>query len=85
MLTLAAMRVLNDSSDPFFTRLQPGAFAALKPSGSPCDAAFNCNSGSGLSKGAKVALGIVLSLIGCMIVAGTWFYYKRRKGRRNIY
>ena len=81
MLTLAAMHVLNDASDPFFTRLQVGAFAAQKPSGQPCDAAFPCH--SGLSTGAKVALGIVLSIVGsAIIVVGTWYYY-RLKGRRR--
>jgi endoglucanase len=61
MLTLAAMHVLNDTADPFFTRLQAGAFAAKKPSGRPCDAAFPCH--SGLSKGAKIALVVVFSLV----------------------
>ena len=83
MLTLAAMHVLNDTSDPFFTRLQAGAFAAKKPGGSPCDAAFSCH--SGLSTAAKVALGVSLSIIGsAVIAAGAWYYY-RRKGHRNIY
>jgi endoglucanase len=83
MLTLVAMHVLNDSSDPFFTRLQAGAFAAKKPGGNPCDAAFNCHSDSDLSTGAKVALGVALSIIGSTIIAaGTWYYY-RRKWRRN--
>jgi endoglucanase len=81
MLTLAAMHVLNDTSDPFFTRLQAGAFAAQKPSGRPCDAAFPCH--SGLSTDAKVVLGIVLSIVGfAVIVVGTWYYY-RLKGRRK--
>ncbi|KAH9994083.1 glycoside hydrolase family 9 protein [Russula compacta] len=81
MLTLAAMHVLNDTSDPFFTRLQAGAFAAKKPSGGPCDAAFPCH--SGLSTGAKVALGVVLSIVGSVILAaGTW-YYCRFKGQRQ--
>ncbi len=81
MLTLAAMHVLNDTSDPFFTRLQAGAFAAQKPSGQPCDAAFPCH--SGLSTGAKVALGIVLFIVGsAIIVVGTWYYYQL-KGRRK--
>jgi endoglucanase len=85
MLTLAAMHVLNDSSDPFFTRLQAGAFPAKKPNGNPCDAAFNCHSGSGLSTGAKVALGVSLSIIGITIVAAGMWYYCRRKARHNIY
>jgi endoglucanase len=83
MLTLAAMHVLNDTSDPFFTRLQAGAFAAQKPSGKPCDAVFPCH--SGLSRCAKVALGVVLSIVGFgIIVVGTW-YYLRLRDRRHRY
>jgi endoglucanase len=83
MLTLAAMHVLNDTSDPFFTRLESGAFAAQKPSGQPCDAVFPCR--SGLSRGTKVALGVVLSIVGlAIIVVGTW-YYRRLRGRRYRY
>lgn len=78
MLTLAAMHVLNDTSDPFFTRLQAGAFAAKKPSGNPCDAAFHCH--SGLSTGAKVALAVSLSIVGCAVIAAGVWYYTRRKG-----
>lgn len=78
MLTLAAMHVLNDTSDPFFTRLQAGAFAAKKPSGNPCDAAFHCH--SGLSTGAKVALAVSLSIVGCVVIAAGVWYYTRRKG-----
>jgi endoglucanase len=79
MLMLAAMHVLNDTSDPFFTCLQAGAFAANKPSGKPCDAAFLCHSGSGLPTGAKIALGVVLSIIGiAIIVAGMWYYLRLR-------
>ncbi len=83
MLTLTAMHVLNDTSDPFFTRLQAGAFAAKKPSGNPCDAAFHCH--AGLSTGAKVALGVTLSIVGCTIIAAGIWYYSRRRGRRYIY
>jgi endoglucanase len=85
MLTLAAMHVLNDTSDPFFTRLQAGAFAANKPSGKPCDAAFPCHSSSGLSTGAKITLGVVLSIIGiATIVAGTWYYLRLRQRRHRF-
>jgi len=83
MLTPAAMHVLN--SDPYFTCLQAGAFAAVKPSGgTPCDGAFPCHS-HGLSKGAKVVLG--LSVLGVVIVAGAWYYYKlnHSKSRRITY
>lgn len=84
MLTLAAMHVLNDTSDPFFTRLQAGAFAAKKPNGNPCDAAFRCHS-SGLSRGTKIALGVTLSIVGCAVIAAGIWYYTRRKGLRFIY
>jgi endoglucanase len=56
MLTLAAMHVLYETSDPFFTRLQAGAFAAKKPGGKPCDAASKCH---GLPTGAIIALQFV--------------------------
>jgi endoglucanase len=77
------MHVLNDTTDPFFTRLQAGAYAAEKPSGKPCDAAFPCHSG-GLSKGVKIALGVVLSLFGLAIIAVTIWYYRRyRRGKQS--
>jgi len=84
MLTLAAMHVLNDTSDPFFTRLQAGAYSAQKPGGKPCDDAFPCHSG-GLSKGAKISLGVVLSVVGCAIIIAAGWYYRRLKGRRQQY
>jgi endoglucanase len=62
MLVLAAMHVLNDTSDPFFTRLQAGANAAKKPGGKPCDAAFPCRHGfAALSTAQKVAVGFAFS------------------------
>lgn len=62
MLVLAAMHVLNDTADPFFTRLQAGAYSAKKPGGKPCDAAFPCRHGlAALSTGAKVAVGFAFS------------------------
>ncbi len=63
MLTLAAMHVLNDIFDPYFTRLESGTFAADKPSGRPCDAALSCNKHH-LSKGAKIAIGAALAFAG---------------------
>ena len=80
MLTLAAMRVLNDTADPYFTRLQAGAYAANKPNGEPCDDAFPCHH-SGLSKGAKIALGVVLSIIGCVMIAAAAHIYRRRRNK----
>jgi len=80
MLTLAAMRVLNDTADPYFTRLQAGAYAANKPNGKPCDNAFPCHH-SGLSNGSKIALGIVLSIVGSVIIAAAAHIYRRRRNK----
>ena len=80
MLTLAAMRVLNDTADPYFTRLQAGAYAANKPNGQPCDDAFPCHH-SGLSNGAKIALGLVLSIVGSVIIAAVARIYRRRRNK----
>ncbi|KAI0248718.1 glycoside hydrolase family 9 protein [Lactifluus subvellereus] len=82
MLTLAAMHVLNDTTDPFFTHLQAGAFATKKPGGKPCDAVFPCH--SGISKGAKIAIGVVLPLIGFAIIAAAIWYYCRRKQHSKV-
>ncbi|KAI0321872.1 family 9 glycosyl hydrolase [Amylostereum chailletii] len=81
MLTLAAMHVLNDTSDPFYTRLQVGAFDARRPSGKPCDEAFPC-SNSGLSTGAKIAIGVVVSVVG-LIIIGLGAYYIHRLLRQR--
>jgi len=83
MLTLAAMHVLNDTSDPFFTTLQAGAYEKNKPKGTPCDAAFSC-SGPALPKGAKIAIGVIVSLVGLIIVGlgATWMLLGiRRNGK----
>ncbi|KAF8517862.1 9 glycosyl hydrolase [Gautieria morchelliformis] len=40
MLSIAAYSVLTNPDDPFYTSVQPGAYAQRKPSGLPCDAAF---------------------------------------------
>ncbi|KAF8639857.1 hypothetical protein AX17_001112 [Amanita inopinata Kibby_2008] len=75
MLTLTAMHVLSDSKDPFFTTLQEGAYEKVKPDGIPCDAAFpeGCG-GPHLSKGSKIAMGVVISAVGLTIV-GLIAYY----------
>ncbi|TFY80816.1 hypothetical protein EWM64_g3196 [Hericium alpestre] len=77
MLTLAAAHVLNASADPFFTALQPGAYAAARPKGQPCDPAFPCK--HGLSTGDKIAIGVVVSVVGLAIIgAAAWFFWARR-------
>jgi len=83
MLTLAAMHVLNDTSDPFFTSLSAGAYQQNKPSGSPCDAAIPCG-GPKLPKGAKIAMGVILGLTALVIVGlgATWIWFVLGKGAK---
>ncbi|KAI0053068.1 glycoside hydrolase family 9 protein [Auriscalpium vulgare] len=84
MLTLAAMHVLNDTSDPYYTRLQAGAYEQSKPSGQPCDPAFPCH--SGLSSGAKIAIGVVVGLVGAVLLGLAGYYaYQVRKRRQFRY
>jgi endoglucanase len=67
LLTLAAQHVISDTSDPYFTQLQAGAYEKVRPSGTPCDEAFPCEKRSRLSKNGKIALAVVLSVVGCVI------------------
>ncbi|KAI0068914.1 glycoside hydrolase family 9 protein [Artomyces pyxidatus] len=81
LLTLAAMHVLNDSNDPFFTRLQPGAYDARRPGGQPCDHAFPCR--SGLSNGAKIAIGVVVGVVGAALLGLiAYYFYNVHKARQ---
>ena len=82
MLTLAALHVMNDTNDPFFTQLQAGAYQ--KPPGHPCDGAFTCH--SGLSTGAKAAIGVVVSVVGLLLIGAAFFLLRRsRYGGRRFY
>lgn len=58
LLTLAAMHIVDDTTDPFYTSLGPGA---SKPS-RPCDAADGCSPSPAppsVSSGAKIAIPVV--------------------------
>jgi len=73
MLTLTAMQVINDTNDPFFTFLQPGAYAKHKPSGQPCDAAYHCFPPQ-LSQGGTIALAVTITVVGIGIAMLTCWY-----------
>ena len=79
MLTLAAMHVLNDTSDLYFTGLQAGAFAAKKPDGEPCDFAFPCHH-SGLQRRDDRAWRCVC-IVGSVVIATAAFIYRRRRNK----
>ena len=74
---------MNDTSDPFYTTLEPGAFQAVKPTGTPCDAQFPCD--TGLSKGATIAMAVVITVVGLAVIGGfvSWWWFSRKKGTAN--
>ena len=85
MLTLAAMHVLNDTQDPFYTSLQAGEYNKRRPQGEPCDKAFpnNC-SGPQLSKGGKIAMALVITVVGLALVTlGIWYLFLLITGGRR--
>lgn len=69
------MHVLADPDDPFYTTLQAGAYAKVKPDGKPCDAAFQegCK-GPTLSQNAKIAMGVCLTVT-CLFILGLTTYW----------
>ncbi|KAL5508435.1 hypothetical protein ACEPAH_6054 [Sanghuangporus vaninii] len=83
LLTLAALHVMNDSSDPFYTGLEPDAFQAAKPSGKPCDAAFPCN--AGLSKGGKIAVAVVCTVVGLGVIGGLAYLAHLHRKKKRAY
>jgi endoglucanase len=87
MLSLAAYNVLTNPLDPYFTSLQAGEYDKHKPTGQPCDAAFNCQPGAGsstssLSRAGKIAMGVIVGVAGLAIVMLTlhwgWLCFKSK-------
>jgi len=86
MLTLAVMHALNDSNDPFFTSLPAGEYNKRRPQGQPCDAAIQTGcGGSGLSNGAKIAIAVVVTVVGLLIIGlTTWYLCLLRSRKRKM-
>lgn len=85
LMALAALHVMNDTQDPFYTSLKAGMFDSVKPSGTPCDDAFPCKSGHGLSKGAKIAIAVVVTVVGLIIFASAGYLFWRRGQMQKTY
>ncbi|TFK29350.1 9 glycosyl hydrolase [Coprinopsis marcescibilis] len=86
LLTLSSMHVISGTNDPFYTSLEAGAYAKVKPSGFPCDAAFKegCE-GPTLTKEGRIAMAVVLTVV-CLIIAGLsawWIRLLVRNARQN--
>ncbi|KAJ7179258.1 glycoside hydrolase family 9 protein [Mycena filopes] len=79
MVALAAMHVLNDTNDPFYTSLEAGAYAKVRPSGQPCDSAISDGCGGPkLSKAAIIAMAVILSVVGLAILGLVIWYFRIR-------
>jgi endoglucanase len=71
---------MNDSFDPFYTSLADDAFTKVKPSGFPCDAAYSCGGVHALSTAGKIAMGVVITVVGLAIVGLLFFsLFSRRR------
>ena len=84
LLTLAAMYAMNETTDPFYTSLQAGAYASKKPSGHPCDPVYSC--GPSLSTGGKIAIAVVVTVVGLGIIGSIIFLvirYRRNKAGKE--
>ncbi|KAI0356489.1 Six-hairpin glycosidase [Trametes cingulata] len=84
LLTLGAQALVWGDSDPYYTQVKAGAYDEVRPSGWPCDAAVQkgCKR-SGLSTGGKIAVGVVVSVVGLILIAmgGYWVWRVRRNNR----
>lgn len=81
LLTLAAAHVINDSSDPFYTTLQAGAYDSRRPKGQPCDAAIPCHNLDFPETG-QIIVGLAVTAVGLIILGllATWITVSRRDG-----
>lgn len=82
MLTLIAMHILNDTTDPFFTSLKAGAYDQVRPKGTPCDEAYPC-AGRGLSSGARIAIAVAVTIVGLAIIGLVVWYMRSMCGRKK--
>jgi len=89
LLTLIAYTLTNSSlatQDPWYTSLTAGSYDEVRPGGDPCDAAIKTGcSASGLDEGSKIAMGIVITIVGLVLLgfAGYWGYVWRKEGGRG--
>ncbi|KAL1940113.1 hypothetical protein VTO73DRAFT_9448 [Trametes versicolor] len=85
LLTLAAQALVRGVGDPYYTQVEAGAYAAVRPGGTPCDAAITtgCSTRGGLSKGGKIAIAVVVTVVGLIIVGlgAYWIWRARGNGR----
>jgi len=78
MLTLAAAQVINQTSDPFYTSLQAGAYDKVKPQGKPCDAAVQDGCvGGHLTSAATIAMAVSIGVVAIIVIGLSIYYFWR--------
>lgn len=89
ILTLTAMHIITDNTDPYFVQVEVGAYDKVKPKGQPCDDAIQDGcSGHRLSFGGQIALGVILGVTGLVVfvLLGMWIWtlWRRRSSRLGM-
>jgi endoglucanase len=82
MLSLVAQQAMNNAEDPFFTKLQEGAYDSVRPQGTPCDPVYPCKTGSHLSTGGKIAIAVVVTVVGLAILGGIGYMLWIRRNNK---
>ncbi|KAG9016351.1 hypothetical protein FRB90_003194, partial [Tulasnella sp. 427] len=84
-LSLAAYSVMSNTNPSYYTSLAAGSYDAVKPSGTPCDAVLPCGSKGGkggLSKGATIAIAVIVTVVGLLILSlALWWWFVARARR----
>jgi len=80
LLSLAAWKVQTDGNDPYYVRLQAGAYESHRPPGTsrPCsDPSQPCPSDYYFSRNAQIAVGVVMGLGGAVVLGMfLWFCWE---------
>ncbi|KAL4241476.1 Endoglucanase [Abortiporus biennis] len=91
LLTLLASTVImNDTlttQDPYYTtNLVVGSYENVRPAGFPCDAAVSTGCKHGLSTGGKIAVGVVVAVVGSILVilGLVWFLRRKRETKYSL-
>jgi endoglucanase len=85
------MHVLNDVNDPFFTSLQGEVFVSPCPGVAchvptkPITKPSGANGGSPNAKNPKIAIAVVVSVVGAMIlILATWYFCRLQSRKKEV-
>lgn len=90
MVYLAAWKVATDGNDPYYVRLQEGAYASHRPAGTsrPCgDTSKPCSSGNNpyeFTQKEQIAVVVIMSTGALvLLILGTWYIIEWLKFRKQ--